>query len=65
MKKRIGRGWNRLRSCGKRVARQMRMEVDEDLPFVAVSFNGRKRRVVSGPARMALMRSNKRYKPGD
>ena len=65
MKKRIERGLNRLRPCGKRVTRQMRREVDEELSFVAVSFNGRKRRVVSGPARMALMRSNKRYKPGD
>ena len=65
LKKRIEKGLNRLRPHGKRVARQMEIEVDEDLPFVAVSFNGRKRRVVSGPARMALMRSNKSYKPGD
>ena len=65
MKRKIERGLNRLRSCGKRVARQMEMEIDEGLPFVAVSVNGRKRRVVSGPARMAKMRSNKSYKPGD
>ena len=65
MQKKIKRGLNKLRSCGKRVARQMETETDEGLPFVAVSVNGRKRRVVSGPARMAKMRSNKSYKPGD
>ena len=54
-----------MRPCGRRVARQMEKEIDEELPFVAVSFNRRKRKVVSGPARMALMRSYKSYKPGD
>ena len=65
MQKKIQRGLNKLRSCGKKVARQMEMETDEGLPFVAVSINGRKRRVVSGPARIAKMRSNRRFKPGD
>ena len=64
MRRKIERGLSRLRPCGKRVARQIGLEIDDELPFVAVSFNGRKRRVVSGPAREAEMRSNKRYKPG-
>ena len=45
--------------------RTMGNKVGKGPPFVAVRVNGRKRRVVSGPFMMAMMRSNKRYKPGD
>lgn len=66
MKKKFGKGFNKLKTNRQRVVKQVESECREDeLPFVAVRCNERKRRVVSGPARMAMMRSNKSYKPGD
>ena len=66
MKEKFSKGLNRLKACRTRIAKQVESEcIEGELPFVAVRYSGRKRRVVSGPARTAIMRSNKRYKPGD
>ena len=66
MQRKFSKGLHKLRACRRQVEKQVESECsDGDLPFVAVKCNGRKRRVVSGPARMARMRSNKSYKPGD
>ena len=59
------RGFVGIRQVSILDKRKMRKEVDKEPPFVAVRMNGRKRRVVSGSLMMAMMRSNKRYKPGD
>ena len=65
MQDKFSKDFNGLKASRRRVTRQVERECDGELPFVAVSVNRKKRRVVSGPARMAKMRLNKSYKPGD
>ena len=65
MQDKFKKGFNGLKTSRRRVVRQVERDCDGELPFVAVSFDRKKRRVVSGPARMAMLRSNKNYLPGD
>ena len=65
MKQKFDRGFNGLKSTSRKVRRQIVSEHEEGSPFVAVACGGKKRRVISGPARIAKLRSNKSYKPGD
>ena len=53
--------------CTKRVDEQVQRENESvsDFPLERVRTKSGKSRVVSGPSRMAAMRSNKRFKPGD
>ena len=65
MQRRVERGLAKLKPGKENFLRPTERKFSEDMPFIAVRFDGRKRRVVSGPARMAKMRSNKGYKSGD
>ena len=53
--------------CTKRIDEQVMRENESvsDVPLECVRTKSGKSRVVSGPSRMAAMRSNKRFKPGD
>ena len=55
------------RPCTKSIDEQVRRENESvsDVPLECVRTKSGKSRVVSGPSRMAAMRSNKRFKPGD
>ena len=55
------------RPCTKKIDEQVARENEwvSDVPLECVTTKSGKRRVVSGPSRMAAMRSNKRHKPGD
>ena len=55
------------RPCTKRIDDQVMRENESvsDVPLECVRTKSGKSRVVSGPSRMAAMRSNKRFKLGD
>ena len=61
----VSKGLHRLKTCKKRAARQAANEYDGELPVVSAPIDSGQRILLSGPARVVMMRSNKSFKPGD